>query len=129
MHTLNFIHCNIKPSHLLFSTGVKRGMLHLIDFTFTRMFQHCATHHHVAYKKQLPFVSTACFTSIRALSGKKQSHRDDLESLTYIFLYLLSGSLSWQDRTLSITEVIQVKKSICQSHFQSCIPTAFFFLS
>ncbi|KAF8546141.1 hypothetical protein OG21DRAFT_1427867, partial [Imleria badia] len=63
-------------------------------------------HHHIPYKKQVPFISTESFVSIRALCGRQQSHRDNLESLAYVLIYLLCGSLPWQDSSETSDELL-----------------------
>ncbi|KAI5984139.1 kinase-like domain-containing protein [Pisolithus albus] len=91
----DFIHCNIKPSHLLFDSGAlsQEGTVYLIDFGLAHTYRHHGTHRHTPYKKQVPFFGLETFTSIRALHGRQQSCCDDLESLAYILIYLLSVTI------------------------------------
>jgi serine/threonine protein kinase len=41
-------------------------------------------------------VGTALFASINAHQGKNLSRRDDIESLVYTLIYLLTGKLPWK---------------------------------
>ncbi|KAI6021756.1 kinase-like domain-containing protein, partial [Pisolithus microcarpus] len=53
IHSWDFIHCNIKPSHLLFDSGTLawEGTMYLIDFRLACTYRHHGTHHHIPYKK------------------------------------------------------------------------------
>ncbi|KIK18124.1 hypothetical protein PISMIDRAFT_110044, partial [Pisolithus microcarpus 441] len=124
IHSNNFIHCHIKPSHLLFGYGAKQDSLYLVDFALACAYRHPGTHRHIPNKKQLTFSGTPAFTSIRALRGREQSRRDDLESLAYVLMYFLCGSIPWQDDGLTIEEIIQAKERVPSSLLQGGVPAA-----
>jgi hypothetical protein len=42
-------------------------------------------------------VGTALFASINAHRGQDLSRRDDIESLVYTLIYLVTGSLPWKN--------------------------------
>jgi serine/threonine protein kinase len=125
VHSCNLIHRHLKPSHIL--TGVKRSDLTLIDFGLARAYHDKKTHRHIAYKRQATFAGSQCFSSLRALRGRGQSRRDDLESVAYILIYLLCGALPWQDYQCT-TDVIQSKADFRQSSLSDPVPPEFFSL-
>lgn len=127
VHSRNFIHGHLKPSHILTGLGVKRSNLSLTDFGLARLYRDNKTHRHVGYKKQVPFTGSECFASVRALRGRRQSRRDDLESVAYILIYLLCGALPWQDYECT-AEVIRSKLEIRQSSLGDTVPLEFFLL-
>jgi casein kinase I homolog HRR25 len=127
VHSQNFVHRHLKPSHILTGFGAKRSNLSLIDFGLARAYRDHKTHRHIAYKRQISFVGNQCFASIRALRGRQQSRRDDLESVAYILIYLLCGALPWQDYE-HVADVIQSKADIDQSSLRESVPPEFFSL-
>lgn len=54
-------------------------------------------------------VGTTCFASLHALDGVTQSRHNDVESLVYVFIFLLRGSLPWQN--LRSDDEVRARKS------------------
>lgn len=71
--------------------------IYLIDYGLARRFPAPDSFNHYPFHAGEPFVGTATFASVNAHRGYTLSRRDDLESLSYVFLYLLAGSLPWQN--------------------------------
>ncbi|TFY51346.1 hypothetical protein EVG20_g11042 [Dentipellis fragilis] len=97
VHEHDLIHCDLKAEHLLFGLGAASSQVHLIDFGLAKRYRDRRTWKHISLSETSGFVGNPQFASINAHRGFEQSRRDDLESLAYILVYLLSGSLPWQD--------------------------------
>ena len=96
IHSRNFIHRDLKPSNLVMGVGKHADLVYLIDFGLSKEFRDPDTHMHIPYKDALGLTGTATFASIPSHLGAELGRRDDLESLAYILIYFLRGSLPWE---------------------------------
>ena len=95
LHSKSFIHRDIKPENFLIGLLRKSHVIYLIDFGLSKKYLENGTNKHIKYKEGKNLTGTARYVSVFTHLGIEQSRRDDLESLGYMFLYLLNGTLPW----------------------------------
>ncbi|KIJ27152.1 hypothetical protein M422DRAFT_62061 [Sphaerobolus stellatus SS14] len=83
------------PDSFLMGCGKCGNQINVINFGAAKKY-HDSTHLHIPYGENETLIGTALYASINAHLSAQQSHRDDLESVTYILIYFLRGSLPWQ---------------------------------
>ena len=96
IHSLHIIHRDIKPENFLIGKSNKISTIYLCDFGLAKRFRDIKTGNHIPYVTKKHFIGTPTFASVYTHLGCEQSRRDDLESLTYILIYLGTGTLPWK---------------------------------
>ncbi|KAH0787913.1 hypothetical protein GPJ56_008262 [Histomonas meleagridis] len=94
LHKKSFIHRDIKPENFVMGLGSKGNQLYIIDFGLSKKYRDSKLKH-IPLIEGKNLTGTARYASVNALKGFEQSRRDDMESLGYVLVYLLKGSLPW----------------------------------
>jgi len=98
VHSCNFIHRDLKPANILIGRHERATELQLIDFGLAKRYFSHKTSQHIPYRKKQSsgVIGSARYASINAHDGIELSRRDDMESIAYMLIYFMRGSLPWQ---------------------------------
>jgi len=92
LHSCNFIHRDVKPSNFAFKKNEDELML--IDFGLSKKYKN--KNRHIKYNIMKGIIGTTRYISLNSHLNIEPSRRDDLESIAYILIYFIKGSLPWQ---------------------------------
>lgn len=107
VHNSGIVHRDLKPENLVMGKGDKNDQVFLIDFGISKIYRDTYGRH-IPWRDKKSFIGTARYASCAAHEGIEISRKDDLESLGYVLLFILKGSLPWQN--LNVSEKEKCKK-------------------
>uniref|UniRef100_A0A6B2L6I2 non-specific serine/threonine protein kinase n=1 Tax=Arcella intermedia TaxID=1963864 RepID=A0A6B2L6I2_9EUKA len=128
LHKRNVVHRDIKPGNFVMGTGGNASKVYLLDFGLAHLYRN-SDNKHIPYDDNVPFRGTHRYASINAHDKIEQTRRDDLESLGYVLIYFLKGSLPWQnqnvDRNKRRVIIGELKKKTSIAEITCGLPSVF----
>ena len=131
IHSKNLIHRDIKPPNFLIGRK-DPNVIYLIDFGAAKKYRSSRTGKHIKYRYTNMICGSVRYMSINGNRGYEQSRRDDLESLGYTLIELLTKKLPWAklenseiDFETNCKKISDLKYSITPEELPSGLPKQF----
>lgn len=100
-HMAGYVHRDLKPQNFVIEyceqTYPRFPEVFLIDYGLAKGFIDSTKKQHAPFSQRKSLKGTVRYSSINTHLGIDQSRRDDMQSLAYIFIYMLLGRLPWQN--------------------------------
>ncbi|KAG2061506.1 kinase-like protein, partial [Suillus hirtellus] len=112
IHSYNYIHGDIKPQNVLLGLGDLSQTLFVVDFGIAKKYWNAATETHIPFRQGRCLTGMPAFASINNHLGLEPGHHDDLESLSYMLIYFMCGTLPWltsSHEKLSSSDILERK--------------------
>lgn len=118
IHSKFIIHRDIEPINF-FIGNKNKSLFYITDFLLAKKYMSSKTGKHIKYSINNKWSGSTTFVSANVQKGIEPSRRDDIESLFYVLLFLMKGSLPWQNiskENLMIYNINKCSKSeiICK---------------
>ncbi|WVO25012.1 uncharacterized protein IAS62_006396 [Cryptococcus decagattii] len=98
LHSQLYIHRGIKPDN--FCVGLQdQRKIYMIDLAFGKRYMDPKLKWHIHYMENRWGFANSNWCSLNVSEGIRATRRDDLESLGYMFVFFLKGSLPWHDES------------------------------
>jgi serine/threonine protein kinase len=121
IHSHSYVYSNIKPQNILVRPAISDwpgNQLFFFNFTSTELYRDPKTYAHIPFcsvDRTPPFsdLTSTTFASVNFHSGNRLSRWDDLESLTYLLMYLINSSLPWTDTKVTCNDdILKLKMGV-----------------